>query len=103
MTHNKLFAVVKDEKDPEGKTLTVEPTEYMAQLEPEEAIAQLKMYVQTLADNLEQRAKKDLATNESVEEIKELMFELEVAQLYLGRVFESWKAAQKADTKKPGH
>ena len=103
MTLNKLFTVAKDEKDAEGKTLTVKPTEYMAQLEPKKAIAELKTYVQTLAENLEQRAQKDLATNESVEEIKEQMFELEVAQSYLARVFESWKASQKTDTKNPGH
>ena len=91
--------MAKDEKNPEGEGLIVMPTEYMTQLEPEEAIAQLRTYVQTLAENVEQRAQKDVAPDEGPEERKKLMFELELARSYLARVLERWKAAQNGNSK----
>jgi hypothetical protein len=99
---NRLYTIVRDENDPKGQMVKVEPTEYLAKLKPHEAITELKSYVESLAADLEECAKEDLEIQTNVERVQKLLFELEVAQGYLAQVFESWKAAQKVDTRNPG-
>ncbi len=93
MVQNKLFTAVTDEKAPEDKGLIVRPTDYMAQLEPEEATGQLKTHVQTLSENAEQHVQNGAALGISLEETKGLIFELELSRSYLARVLERWSAA----------
>jgi phosphoribosylamine-glycine ligase len=87
MTHNKLFTIVKDENDPEGQSVTVEPTEYLAKLGPPEVINVLRAYVNSLAEDVEQYFQDNLEKVESLEKSRTLVFELEVAQRYLAQVF----------------
>ena len=94
MTHNKLFTIVRDENDPEGQSVTVEPTEYLSKLEPHEVINVLRAYVNSLAEDVEQYFQDNLETAESLEKSRTLVFELEVAQRYLAQVFEGWKDTQ---------
>lgn len=92
MTYRKLFTIVKDKDDPEGQTVTVEPTEYLAKLKPDEVIGVLQSYVKALAEDVDQCFQEILGTPENEEKLAKLVFELEVAQKYLAQVFEEWKA-----------
>jgi len=100
MRHRKLFTIVKDKDDPEGQTVTVEPTEYLTKLKPDEVIGVLQSYVKELAEDVDQCSQEILQTPENQEKLAELVFELEVAQKYLAQVFEEWKANKcKDDTR----
>lgn len=103
MTQNRLYTIVRDENDPEGQMVSVEPTEYLEKLKPHEVIAELKSYVESLAADLEECAQEDLDIPANNEKVQKLLFELEVAQGYLSRVFQDWKAGQKAHTRNSGH
>lgn len=98
MVKNKLYAIVKDENDPEGQMVNVEPTEYLTKLKPHEALSELKSYVESLAEDLEKCSQEDLDTPARVEKVRDLLFELEVAQGYLSRVFEDWKSTHQGQT-----
>lgn len=95
MTHNKLFTIVKEENDSEGQSVTVEPTEYLIKLKPHEVINELRSYVNSLTQDVEQCVQKNLDTPENSEELRKLVFELEIAQRYLAQVFEGWKDTQR--------
>ena len=100
MRHRKLFTIVKDKGDPEGQTVTVEPTEYLTKLKPDEVIGVLQSYVKELAEDVDQCSQEILQTPENREKLAELVFELEIAQKYLAQVFEEWKANKcKDDTR----
>ena len=88
----KLFTIVQDKDDPEGQTVTVEPTEYLTKLKPDEVISELQTYVKELAEDVDQCSKEILHTPENQEKLPKMVFELEVAQKYLAQVFEEWKA-----------
>ena len=90
----KLFTIIKNKDDPEGQTVTVEPTEYLIKLKPDEVISELQTYVKELAEEVDQCAKEILHTPENQEKLPKLVFELEVAQKYLAQVFEEWKASK---------
>ncbi len=94
MTQNKLYRIIRDENDPEGQMVSVEPTEYLTKLQSHEAIAELKSYVESLAEDLEKCSQEDLDIEGNVESVQKLLFELEVAQGYLSRVFEEWKTTR---------
>jgi hypothetical protein len=88
----KLFNIVKDKGDPDGQTVTVEPTEYLTKLKPDEVIGVLQTYVKELAEEVDQCSKEILQKPENQEKLPKMVFELEVAQKYLAQVFEEWKA-----------
>ena len=98
MIQDKLYTIVRDENDPEGQMVSVEPTEYLTKLKPHEAIAELKSYVESLAADLEKCSQEDLDIPANIEKVQKLLFELEVAQGYLARVFENWKATRRGHT-----
>ena len=87
----KLFTIIKNKDDPEGQTVTVEPTEYLTKLKPDEVISELQSYVKELAEEVSQCSQEILQAPENQEKLPKLVFELEVAQKYLAQVFEAWK------------
>ena len=48
MIQNKLYTVVKGEKDSEGEKIRVKPTEYLLGLKAHEAINELQANVQSI-------------------------------------------------------
>lgn len=50
--------------------------------------------MESLAAELEERSKEGLEAPENVEKMRHLLFEVEVAQGYLAKVFKAWQARQ---------
>lgn len=48
MKRNKLYTTVIDKSDPEGVKITVKPSKYLKKLPPDDVIAELQAYVQSL-------------------------------------------------------
>jgi hypothetical protein len=91
MAENKLYTIVKSEQDAKGQMIRVKPSQYLLGLQAHEAIHELQVNVQTLAEKLENCSKADLDLPENVEKVRELVFELEIAQGYLAEVFKAWQ------------
>lgn len=94
MIQNKLYTVVKGEKGSEGEMIRVTPTEYLLGLKPHEAINELQANVQSIAEQLEACSQEDLKKTKNIERVRDLVFELEIAQGYLSKVFKTWQAKQ---------
>ncbi|NVM20926.1 MAG: hypothetical protein HWN68_04015 [Desulfobacterales bacterium] len=103
MSHNELYTITKDENDPDGQTVNVEPTEYMTSLEPHEAISKLRDHVEILAGELKKCVRQDLKIPENMANVQKLTFKLQVAIAYLTRLFESWKATQQGYAERNSH
>ena len=95
MIQNKLYTVVKGEKDSEGEMIRVTPTEYLLGLKAHEAINELQANVQSIAEQLEACSQGDLNKTENIEKVRDLVFELEIAQGYLAKVFKTWQSKQR--------
>ena len=98
MIDNKLYTITKGKNETEGQEIGVEPTKYLMGLQPHEAIAELQSHVESLAEELEKCSGEDLDIPEHVEKIRNLVFEVEVAQSYLAQVFKAWKGGQQGDS-----
>jgi hypothetical protein len=98
MIKNRLYTITKGKMDDDGQAIRVEPTEYLMGLQPHETIAELQSHVESLAEKLEKCSSEDLDIPEHVEKIRNLVFEVEVAQGYLAQVFKAWKGGQKGDS-----
>jgi hypothetical protein len=94
MNENKLYTVYKGKGDSNGGMIRVRPTEYLLELQPHEAINELRAHVQAIAAQVEDQTKHDLNGQGQVEKLQDLVFELEVAQGYLAQVFKAWQARQ---------
>lgn len=95
ITENSLYTIVKGQKESDGQTVQVKPTEYLLSLEPLEAIDKLQTNVQSIAQELDHYSKGDLTVPEHIEKVRDLVFRLEIAQGYLAEVFKSWQATQR--------
>ena len=102
MTSSKLYTIITGEKDSEGQAIKVEPTQYLLAMKPHEAIDALQSNVQAIAGQLEECSRGDLEAPENIEKVRDLVFELEVAQGYLGEVFKRL-AEQKESSVEEGH
>ena len=102
MIENKLYTVVKGEEGSEGEMIRVTPTEFLLGLKPHEAINELQANVQSIAEELETCSQEDLKKTENIERVRDLVFELEIAQGYLAKVFKTWQAKQSGNTQEPG-
>ncbi|MDY6952190.1 MAG: hypothetical protein SWE60_11805 [Thermodesulfobacteriota bacterium] len=91
---NSLYTIVTGEKESDGQTVQVKPTAYLLSLEPLDAIDKLQANVQSIAQELDRYSKDDLETPEKIEAVRDLIFQLEIAQGYLAEVFKSWQATQ---------
>ena len=101
MIQNKLYTVVKGEKDSEGEMIRVTPTEYLLGLKAHEAINELQANVQSIAQQLEACSQEDLEKTKNIERVRDLVFDLEIAQGYLAKVFKTWQAKQLGKTQGP--
>ena len=84
MTRNKFFTVEADESA--GDSLRVTPSQYLDELHPYQAIAEMQEYAQTLKDALQQCQQASMPIPAKIGKIGGLAFELELvaflAQLY---------------------
>jgi hypothetical protein len=102
MIQGKLYTIVKGDKDPEGQTIQVKPTEYLLGLKPHEAIDELQANVQFIAQQLEDCSGEDFEVPKNIDKVRGLIFELEIAQGYLAEVFKSWQARHGGHAEGPG-
>ena len=102
MIENRLYTIIKGEQDSEGQMVHVKPTEYLLALEPHDAIDELQANVQVIAQQLEECSQEDLKIPANIERVRDLVFELEIAQSYLAEVFKSWQARQRPHVEDPG-
>ncbi|MBW2109478.1 MAG: hypothetical protein JRI36_12560 [Deltaproteobacteria bacterium] len=94
MIGEKLYSVVFGEKDDRGQQIRVKPTPYLLGLKPHEAINALQENVQAVAEQVESCSDLDLSVPENMAKVRDLVFELEIAQGYLAEVFKTWQARQ---------
>jgi chaperone required for assembly of F1-ATPase len=92
MAENKLYTIVKGEHDAKGQMIRVKPSQYLLSLKAHEAIDELQTNVRAIAKKLEDFSKTDMDLPENIEKVRDLVFELEIAQGYLAEVFKAWQA-----------
>lgn len=103
MAENRLYTIVKGEQDAKGQMIRVKPSEYLLSLKAHEAIHELQANVQAIAQKLEDYSKEDLDLPKNVEKVRDLVFELEIAQGYLAEVFKTWQARNGVKAQDPAH
>jgi hypothetical protein len=96
MIGDKLYTIVYGEKDKKGQQVRVKPTQYLLGLKPHEAIKALQENVQAVAEQVERFSDLDLDVPENRTKVRDLIFELEIAQGYLGEVFKAWQTRRDA-------
>jgi len=103
MPQKRLYTIEVGAEGSEPRDVQVKATDYLTGLAPHEAIHELQQNVMSLAIAVEEAAKTDLEVPENLEKVRDLVFQLEVAQNYLAQVFESWKAEREnhGDTERP--
>ena len=69
----------------------------------DEDIHELQANVQAIAQKLEDCSKEDLDLPKNVEKVRDLVFELEIAQGYLAEVFKTWQARNGVKAQDPAH
>jgi hypothetical protein len=79
MNQNKFFIVEADNTP--GQALKIMPTEYLEELHPHQAIAELQEYIETLETAMEQYEGQPMPMN--VGRIGSLAFELELVRSFL--------------------
>ena len=94
MNDNRLFTIYKKTSDSEEETLRAKETKYLLSLRPHEAIKELRAKIRAIAEKVEYFTKSDLHGPEQIERLRDLVFELEVAQEYLVDAFKAWQARQ---------
>lgn len=91
MIGEKLYSVVFGEKDDKGQQIRVKPTPFLLGLKPHEAINALQENVQAVAEQVEGCSDLDLSIPQNMAKVRDLVFELEIAQGYLAQVFKAWQ------------
>ena len=81
MSRNKFFTVEADESA--GDSLRVTPSQYLDELHPYQAIAEMQEYAQTLKDALQQCQQASMPIPAKIGKIGGLAFELELVQTFL--------------------
>jgi hypothetical protein len=81
MSRNKFFTVQLDESA--GDSLRVMPSQYLDELHPYQAIAEMQEYAQTLEDALQQCQQESMPIPAKIGKIGGLAFELELVQTFL--------------------
>jgi len=81
MNQNKFFIVEAD--DTPGQALKIMPTEYLEELHPHQAIAELREYIETLETAMEQYEGQPMSVPANVGRIGSLAFELELVRSFL--------------------
>ena len=81
MDHNRFFTVEVDKSS--GQTLRVMPTEYLEEMHPHEAIAEMQEYIETLEHTLLQYTQENAVNPLNVKGIGSLAFELELVRTFL--------------------
>ena len=85
----KHYTVVKG--TPEGPTVRVVPSEYLNNLHPDHAIAELKAHIESLQDELGKCAAEDMENPVKSAEKRQLALQLKLAQTYLAHPTKSLK------------
>ena len=102
MKRNWFYSMIRD--DPEGQTGRVKPSEYLLEIDPQEAIAELKAYIESMEDDLRQSSQafsdEDLEILENFEKVRKLSSELEIAQNYLAHLKKTSKSIKYLDLEK---
>lgn len=86
----KLYEIKKLDAD-DGQ-VAVEPTDYLENLGPREAIEALRVHCGWLASELRKVSQADIETTETFKKTTRLLYELEVAQKYLTCLQEDYVA-----------
>jgi hypothetical protein len=81
LSRNKFFTVEVDESA--GDSLRVTPSQYLDELHPYQAIAEMQEYAQTLEDALQQCQQASMPIPAKIGKIGGLAFELELVQTFL--------------------
>ena len=81
MSRNKFFTVEVDESADDS--LRVTPSQYLDELHPYQAIAEMQEYAQTLEDALQQCQQASMPIPAKIGKIGGLAFELELVQTFL--------------------
>ncbi|MBN1840755.1 MAG: hypothetical protein JW883_00530 [Deltaproteobacteria bacterium] len=91
MKRGRLYTI--RELDAEGRTVSVEPTEYLLKLPHRAAIDEMKVHVNRLATELRQSSEvDDIETPDGFKKTTRLLYQLEVAQKYLTHLRETYAA-----------
>ncbi len=78
---NKFFKVQVDEST--DRALKIIPSEYLEELNPHQAIAEMQEYIETLENTLEQYRHKPMRKPTNIGKPGSLAFELEVVRTFL--------------------
>ncbi len=81
MNQNKFFIIEADNTP--GQALKIMPTEYLEELHPHKAIAELQEYIETLETALEQYQDQPMNMPANVGRVGSLAFELELVKSFL--------------------
>jgi hypothetical protein len=81
MDHNRFFTVEVDESS--DQTLRVMPTEYLEEMHPHKAIAEMQEYIETLEMTLKRNTEGRVQNPFNVKGIGSLAFELELVRTFL--------------------
>ena len=85
----KHYIVVKG--TPEGPTVRVVPSEYLNNLHPDQAIAELKAHIESLQDELGKYTAEDMENPNISATARNLKLQLKTAQTYLAHPTKSLK------------
>jgi len=95
MKLNKFFTLEKHytiaKGAPEGPTVRAAPSEYLNNLHPDEAIAELNAHIKSLQEELGKYTAEDMGNPAKSAEKRQLELQLKVAQSYLARPTKSLK------------
>ena len=88
----KLYTTVIDKSDLEGQRVIVKPSKYLKKLHPEDVIAELEAYVQSLKDKLMKYSQQDVDVPKIRKRINKLGSELDIAKKYLAHFKKNYEA-----------
>jgi hypothetical protein len=86
--HNKFFNTVVEESGDEF--IRIEPSEYVRSLHPHKAMAELRDFIDSLTDELDQYTDLDMQIPERLGEVRNMAFELHLAQNYLAHLQDNY-------------
>jgi hypothetical protein len=79
--HNKFFKVQVDES--EGQALTMIPSEYLDELNPYQAIAEMQEYIETLENALGRYSQDPTGVRANIGKAGSLAFEVDLVRAFL--------------------
>jgi hypothetical protein len=88
VVHNKFFNTVFEESN--GEYIRIEPSEYVRTLHPHKAMRELSDFIESLTDELSRYTDSDMRIPERVGEVRNMAFELHLAQNYLAHLEENY-------------